>query len=113
MKMCVVKGSILLKEESEAEKAQKKEGRTSKKVIGALLTTEKTQRGEVAPRNQEKRKRPLENRKYFARQGEQTPRHTPQPVPLELKPEKQADGKGNCQYTLRWNQVKEQQQLGI
>ena len=30
----------------------------------------------------------------------------PQPVLLELMPEKQVDGKGNCQYPLRWNRVK-------
>ena len=37
----------------------------------------------------------------------------PQPDPLEPTPEKQADGKGNGQYPLRWNRVKEQQQLMI
>ena len=59
MKMYVVNGSILPKEEGEEEKDQMKEKRTSKRSLATLLPTE-----EVAPRNWEKRKRPLENKGY-------------------------------------------------
>ena len=64
MEMFVVKGSILPKE-SEAEKDQMKENRTSNKAKSTLLITEeKVQQEEIALRNQEKRKRPLENRSF-------------------------------------------------
>ena len=60
--MYVEKGLILSKEESEAEKNQTKENWTIKKNLLTFLTTEeKVQFEEVAPRNEEKRKRPLEN----------------------------------------------------
>ena len=63
MKMYVMKGSILPKEESEVEKDQMKENWTSKKDLSTLLKKEeKVQWEEVGPRNQEKRKRPLEKR---------------------------------------------------
>ena len=59
--MYVKRGSIFPKEESEAGKNQSKENRTSKKELSTLLMTEeKVQWWEVALRNQEKRKRPLE-----------------------------------------------------
>ena len=62
MKMHVVKGSIFPKEESEEEKDQTKENRTSEKDISTLLTIEeKVQRKEASPRNREKRKRSLKN----------------------------------------------------
>ena len=62
MKMYVGKGSILSEEETEAQKYQKKENRENKKDLSTLLfTEEKVQWEEVAPRNQEKQKRPLEN----------------------------------------------------
>ena len=38
---------------------------------------------------------------------------TPTASPTGNKPEKQADGKGDCQHPLRWNQVKEQLKQGI
>ena len=53
------------KNESEVEKDQmkEKEDHTSEKGLATLLTTEESgQREEVAPRNQEKRKRHLEKR---------------------------------------------------
>ena len=59
MKRYVEKGSMLPKEASEAKKDQ-----TSKKVLAKLLMTEeRAQREEVAPRNREKGKRPVENRR--------------------------------------------------
>ena len=62
MKMYEEKGSILPKEGCKAEKQQTKGNRTSKKDISTLLMTEeKVKQEEVAPRNREKRKRPLEN----------------------------------------------------
>ena len=58
MKRYVKNGSTLPKEENEAEKDQMKENRTSEKgLAGLLMTEEKVQREEVAPRNWEKRKR--------------------------------------------------------
>ena len=62
MKMHVEKGSILPEEESEAEKNQTKEIRSSKKDLSTLLMTEeKVQWEDVTPRNQEKWKITLEN----------------------------------------------------
>ena len=63
MKIYVLKRSIHPKKESEEEKDQTKDNRTSKKDLATLLTTEeKMQWEEVTPRNQEKRERPLGNR---------------------------------------------------
>ena len=63
MKMYVENGLILPGEESKAEKNQTKENRTSKKDLLTFLTTgEKAQWKEIAPKNQGKRKEPLENR---------------------------------------------------
>ena len=63
MKMYVEKGSIFPGEESEVEKNQTKENRTSKKDLSIYLTTEeKAQWEKVAPRNQGKRMGNPENR---------------------------------------------------
>ena len=82
MKMYIVKGSIVPGEESEVEKNETKENHTTKKDLSTYLTTgEKAQWGEVAPRNQGRRKGPPENMEH-----EELPHSTP---------EKQADVKGN------------------
>ena len=71
MKMYVKRGSIFPKEESEAEKNQTKENRTSKKDLPAYLTTqEMAQWEEVTPRIQERRKGPL--RTWNSRYGKGT-----------------------------------------
>ena len=58
IKMYVEKVWILPGEESEAEKNQTKENRTSKKNLSTFLMTEE----KVPPRNQGKRKGPPEKR---------------------------------------------------
>ena len=77
MKMYVEKGSILPGEESEAEKNQTKENRTSKKDISTYLTTgRKLSRRRSLPETRGDGRDPLRtwNSKY-GREGGQTPRH--------------------------------------
>ena len=84
--MYVEMGSILPGDESEAEKNQTKEDWTcSKDLPTYLMTGEKVQWEEVAPRNLGKWKGPPENREQWEQQGGQTSRQPPAATPTAPK----------------------------